>query len=231
MQTRDQIREQVRNDIRQAVREARDAAREAAQVRADAPVLAQAGTPASDQTMQVLRAEITAVKQEIAVLTQQLNPGQTTARDRAINTQIDAATERLQSLQAQLDRVISGDNAVALVPPIPPDTIPREAVVISITFLALAAATIILVPIVRAWARWLDRRGHAAPASPDVGPRLDRIEQAIEAVAIEVERVSEGQRFTNKLMGEMRGLPAPAEGRWPAAAAREPVMARRPEEG
>jgi len=32
--------------------------------------------------------------------------------------------------------------------------------------------------------------------------RLARIEQAIDAVAVETERISEGQRFTAKLLGE-----------------------------
>lgn len=51
----------------------------------------------------------------------------------------------------------------------------------------------------------------------DLGDRIDRIEHAIESVSIEVERISEGQRFTTKLMSEMRpaagqvGAGAPAE--------------------
>jgi hypothetical protein len=32
--------------------------------------------------------------------------------------------------------------------------------------------------------------------------RLERMEQAIDSVAIEVERISEGQRFTTKLLSE-----------------------------
>ena len=32
--------------------------------------------------------------------------------------------------------------------------------------------------------------------------RLERIEQAVDAIAIEIERISEGQRFTTKLLNE-----------------------------
>jgi hypothetical protein len=32
--------------------------------------------------------------------------------------------------------------------------------------------------------------------------RLERIEQAVDAIAVEVERISEGQRFTTKLLSE-----------------------------
>ena len=42
-----------------------------------------------------------------------------------------------------------------------------------------------------------------------MSPRLDRLEQGMDAVAIEIERISEGQRFTNKLLGDMKALPAP----------------------
>jgi hypothetical protein len=45
------------------------------------------------------------------------------------------------------------------------------------------------------------------PRIPDeVASRLERMEQALEAVAIEVERISEGQRFTTKLLSEGRGV-------------------------
>jgi hypothetical protein len=45
-------------------------------------------------------------------------------------------------------------------------------------------------------------------SSTELGGRMERIEQAVEAVAIEVERISEGQRFTTKLLSEIRS-PAP----------------------
>lgn len=35
--------------------------------------------------------------------------------------------------------------------------------------------------------------------------RLTRIEQAVDAIAVETERISEGQRFTTKLLSERTG--------------------------
>ena len=35
--------------------------------------------------------------------------------------------------------------------------------------------------------------------------RLERLEQAVEAIAIEIERVSEGQRFVTKMLSERAG--------------------------
>ena len=44
-------------------------------------------------------------------------------------------------------------------------------------------------------------------AALEASPRLERIEQAIESVAIEVERISEAQRFAARLLAE-RGAEA-----------------------
>jgi hypothetical protein len=58
-------------------------------------------------------------------------------------------------------------------------------------------------PIARALGRRIEGKPQAAaqvPAGTDA--RLDRIEHAVEAIAVEVERISEGQRFTTKLLAE-----------------------------
>lgn len=67
-------------------------------------------------------------------------------------------------------------------------------------------------PLVRAWARRIESRTDAPPLAPDAQARLERMEAAIETIALEVERIAEGQRFTTKLLAE-RGVP------------REPVVA------
>jgi hypothetical protein len=41
-----------------------------------------------------------------------------------------------------------------------------------------------------------------------IDARLERVEQAVESIAIEIERVSEGQRYVTKLMSE-RAQPVP----------------------
>ena len=94
------------------------------------------------------------------------------------------------------------------------NVIPREAVDISIAFFVSMAFIIVGLPIARAFARRMDRRSEPASAA-QIAPRLDRIEQAVEAIAIEVERVSEGQRYTTKSIAELRGVPI-ANGSWSA---------------
>lgn len=70
-------------------------------------------------------------------------------------------------------------------------------------FVCMAIAFIVVgLPIARAFARWLDRRGSVTPGASDTAQRLAAIENAVESVAIEVERISEGQRFTARLLSE-----------------------------
>jgi hypothetical protein len=60
------------------------------------------------------------------------------------------------------------------------------------------------VPLARAFSRRMDAESRNPHIPTEVTSRLERMEQAIEAVAIEVERISEGQRFTTKLLSEGR---------------------------
>jgi hypothetical protein len=60
----------------------------------------------------------------------------------------------------------------------------------------------VLFPLTLAYARRLWRRGAVAVAElPKVlAERLTRLDQAVDTIAIEVERISEGQRFLTKVM-------------------------------
>jgi hypothetical protein len=53
------------------------------------------------------------------------------------------------------------------------------------------------------WGKWLHRpRREAQRSSSPDDTRLERIELAIDAIAIEVERLGESQRFATKLLAE-----------------------------
>jgi hypothetical protein len=86
--------------------------------------------------------------------------------------------------------------------------IPREAVDISIAFFVTVALVILGLPLLRAFGRRLGAPVPAPVADPDVDARLTRIEHAVQAVAIEVERIGEGQRFTAQLFAKAGGDPA-----------------------
>ena len=157
---------------------------------------------------------------------------QAQAQREAIRAQVDAQRE---AVRAQIEAQRSANEAARTgttvqIPPIPPlpqfpgnSDIPAGAVILGVTFFVAAAVTIIFAPLVRAFARRIDRRSSPATENADTTARLERIEQAVEAISIEVERISEGQRFTNQVMNEMRSLP---QGSAPA----EPVRVRTKEE-
>ena len=62
-----------------------------------------------------------------------------------------------------------------------------------------------------AFRHWLNTRASMGPVqlSPALADRLDQLERQIESLAIEVERMAEGQRFVSKVLVE-RGSDAPA---------------------
>jgi hypothetical protein len=63
----------------------------------------------------------------------------------------------------------------------------------------------VLTPLVVTLAVRLFRRPvapKAIPALDSIANRMERLENAIDAVAVEVERISEGQRFVTRLLGE-----------------------------
>jgi hypothetical protein len=77
----------------------------------------------------------------------------------------------------------------------------------------------VVAPIAIAFARLVWKRA-SDPARPRVEPdllnrRLEQLQQSVEAMAIEVERISEGQRFVTKLLSgrEREALGAGSEKR------------------
>jgi hypothetical protein len=76
------------------------------------------------------------------------------------------------------------------------------------TAISAIFSAFVLGPIALAYARRIWRR----PVAPiphglsDTPQRLERMEHAIDAIAVEVERIAEGQRFVTRLIGEANGL-------------------------
>lgn len=79
-------------------------------------------------------------------------------------------------------------------------SIPGE--LIPIVALICGSVTVIGVPIARAYARRMERGPATSGIPNEVNARLERMEQSLDSIAIEVERISEGQRFTTKLLAE-----------------------------
>jgi hypothetical protein len=85
----------------------------------------------------------------------------------------------------------------------PSNVIPPQAVDISLAFFFTIAFCVVGFPIARALARRLDRKTEfKSVATPDVTPHLRQLQDSVDAMAIELERISEGQRFTAKLLAD-----------------------------
>jgi hypothetical protein len=97
------------------------------------------------------------------------------------------------------------------------NVIPQQVVDISIAFFLTMAFIIVGLPLARAFARRMDRRATGPAQIPgEVTTQLAQLNQAVDAIAVEVERISEGQRFTTRLLSEQRDaarhtLPSPAD--------------------
>jgi hypothetical protein len=79
-----------------------------------------------------------------------------------------------------------------------------------IVMLLVVPITVIGVPIARAIARRIDRPAARPAVSPDVMARFERLEQSVDAIAVEVERIAEGQRFVTRLLSERRADALPS---------------------
>jgi hypothetical protein len=77
-----------------------------------------------------------------------------------------------------------------------------DGVWIPIIALLIVPVTAIGWPLARAAAKRMEQGAQHPRIPADVSARLERMEQAIDSIAVEVERISEGQRFTTKLLSE-----------------------------
>lgn len=97
-----------------------------------------------------------------------------------------------------------------------PQGVPEELVMMVIAVCAMIVIVVIGGPIVRMIANRVMRRPPPAALPTDVSQRLERIESAVDTMAIEVERISEAQRYTAKLLTDatrsLQALRLPRDG-------------------
>jgi cell division protein FtsB len=126
-----------------------------------------------------------------------------------VNAELATTQAELMSVQGRI-ALLSGQTlppppaAIVQPPPVPRflDRIDNDA----ITAVFVMSALAILIPLSIGLARKLWRRGPkestTGAALNGVNSRLERLEQAVDAIAIEIERVSESQRFIAKVLVE-----------------------------
>jgi hypothetical protein len=77
-----------------------------------------------------------------------------------------------------------------------------EALTVAGAFMAFSVTLFIVARAGIAWTRPRSRAESAPAIAPVDDSRFARLEEAVDSIAIEVERIAEAQRFTAKLMSE-----------------------------
>ena len=120
---------------------------------------------------------------------------------------------RLKDVEARIltteQQVATADQAVARASAVPgataePPRPPRSGPPEEIFAIPIVFTIAVLMPIAIAYARRIWKRGATiiSPVPQEVRERLDRLSEAVESIALEVERIGEGQRFVTKVMSE-----------------------------
>jgi hypothetical protein len=143
-----------------------------------------------------------------------------------VNLDLASTKAELSSVRAELatrkGQPQTPQTFIQVPPPAPRtflDRIDPDALTVAFIVTVLA----VLMPLSIGLSRRLWRRGvvPSAPASEDkFAPRFDRLEQAVDTIAIEVERISESQRFMAKVLAERPSTTASAS---PEAATATPL--------
>ena len=94
--------------------------------------------------------------------------------------------------------------------------IPDEVIPLVGMIMGIVMTMVIMLPIARAIGRWIDRRTDRSLVKiADVAPQIRQLQESVDAMAVELERIGESQRFMAKLAAEKApvGLGAGEKGR------------------
>lgn len=167
-----------------------------------------------------LRGQRSSVNSERASLASQLRtarPGADQVGIEAHIVQLDSRLLTIESDIADLGKALSaapnglGEATTSTAPPV------RYGPFTSNQITAISILSVLFVAAPLAWAMaMVALRRSARPPAPqipkDVSERLERMEHGIDAVALEVERIGEGQRFVTQLMSDRAKRAALPEG-------------------
>ena len=181
-------------DIGQTVREAVEQAKSEA-----AQAVREAQQEVRDAQQQVREAQ-----QEVRDAQREVRDARTADQRSEANDDLRDAQNELRDAENELRQAQAQTRSTPMVhigmpPDFPRSGIPAGAMDIGIGFCITLVVIIVGWPISRALGRRIERRGASQPVDAGVAERLQRIEQAVEAVAIEVERISESQRYLAKI--------------------------------
>jgi hypothetical protein len=193
--SRDQIREDIRQTVREAVQGAREGAADAGRATADA---------------QRLASELDRARQAVQQLQGPGGTGNISITREGPNVVIHTLDGRTITIDPSvmppgaMEGLVHSLAPQPMPPMLPNDGGPPDSVIrlIGVIF-GFITIMVVFVTLARTFGRRADRKAAAAASlPPDVSLRLERIEQAVDAMAVEMERVSEAQRYSARLLTE-----------------------------
>lgn len=164
---------------------------------------------AAEAARSELRSQLDGLEGKRREFQEQLRDGSSrTSADKAgMETRIADIDKRIGDVEKQIaaaDQVVARAAGVpgAVVEPPRDDRsgpLPEAPFIVGGLFIVVA-----LLPISLAFARRIWRRGNSAVVSlpHDLSDRLSRLDQAVDSIAVEVERIGEGQRFVTRVLSE-----------------------------
>jgi hypothetical protein len=134
-----------------------------------------------------------------------------------IDQRIEGVEKQIAAADVQVAQAAAIPGAVIDPPPYVRQGPPEEVFVLGGIFLFVA-----IFPLSIAYARRIWRRGASVVASipSDIVERFTQLDQAVESIAVEVERIGEGQRFITRVLSDQGSRAALGEG------AARPIEAR-----
>lgn len=157
------------------------------------------------------------LQQERQELQQQLRQGPASAGDKTgLEQQLAHVDQRIAQISIDIEEANREVARLAAVPgaerqeprPDPWANGPPEELVA----FGMGLTAVLLFPVALAWARRLWRKANVVSAvPPELTERITQMERNLDAVAVEIERIGEGQRFVNELLaggGVRAGVPA-----------------------
>lgn len=161
--------------------------------------------PTSAEIQQQVRSAV----QEAVQAAQSARPGQATAPQPTPARQAPVALPPIPEGGGRWVIDKQGDRTVITTTGVPPEVVPLATMAqeTALGLMGLIAAMVILGPFARMIARRFDRHTQIKAAgehSQVLQQQLLQLQQSVDAMSLEVERISEAQRFQAKLLSEGR---------------------------
>ncbi len=141
-------------------------------------------------------------------ITSEMTNGRTTGADKAgLEVRLTSVDAQIAQLDAQ---IAQADQAVAKAASIPGAVVKEPPYVRNgpdpdmVVGLPITLGFLLLLPFVIAQSRriWKKNATVIAPVPAEVQNRLEQLSQSVESIALEVERIGEGQRFITKVLSD-----------------------------